>query len=81
VVSIYTLRWLIEILFRELKQYLNVEQFHSTSLTGALFELFCTWIAYLLVQWFRHRHPLRGGVRGAIRFLLVNWNRALPEYG
>ena len=81
VVSIYTLRWLIEILFRELKQYCNVEQFHSTTLNGALFELFCTWIAYLLVQWFRHRHPLRGGVRAAIRFLQVNWNRSLPEYG
>jgi IS4 transposase len=81
VVSIYTPPWLIESLFRELKQYLNLEQFHSTTLNGALFELFCTWIAYLLVQSFRHRHPLRGGVRAAIRLLQVNWNRALPEYG
>jgi IS4 transposase len=81
VVSIYTLRWLIEILFRELKQYRNVEQFQSPTLNGALFELFCTWIAYLLVQWSRLRHPLRGGVRAAIRLVQVNWNRALPEYG
>lgn len=81
VVCIYTLRWLIEILFRELKQYLNVQEFHSTTLNGVLFELFCTWIACLLVQWFRHRHPLRGGVRGAIRCIQVTWNRPLPEYG
>lgn len=81
VVSIYTLRWLIEILFREPKQYLNVQQFHSTTLNGALFELFSTWIAYLLVQWFRHRHPLRGGVRAAIRVIQINWNQLLPEYG
>ena len=41
-VSIYTLRWLIEILFRKLKQYLNVQQFHCTTLNGALFDLFST---------------------------------------
>jgi len=32
VISIYTLRTVIEILFRELKQYLNSENFHSKSL-------------------------------------------------
>lgn len=40
-IQIYTLRTLIEILFRELKQYLNVENFHSTTLNGVLIELFC----------------------------------------
>ena len=34
VISIYTLRTVIEILFRELKQYLNGENFHSTTLTA-----------------------------------------------
>jgi len=33
-ISIYTLRTVIEILFRELKRYLNVENFHSQSLNG-----------------------------------------------
>lgn len=39
IVDIFTLRTLIEIVFRELKQYMNVERFHSPSLIGVLFEL------------------------------------------
>ena len=81
VISIYTLRTVIEILFRELKQYTNVEQFHSQSLNGVLFELFCTLIEYVLVQWFRQRHPLRGGVPEAIRKIRTRWNQSLPPYG
>jgi len=81
VISIYTLRTVIEILFRELKQYTNVEQFHSQSLNGVLFELFCTLIGYVLVQWFRQRHPLRGGVPEAIRKIRTRWNQSLPSYG
>jgi len=81
VISIYTLRTVIEILFRELKQYTNVENFHSQSLNGALFELFCTLIGYVLVQWFRQRHPLRGGVPEAIRKIRTRWNQSLPSYG
>ena len=50
VISIYTLRTMIEILFRELKQYLNIENFHSKSLNGVLFELFCALIGYVLVM-------------------------------
>jgi len=81
VVRIYTLRTLIEILFRELKQYTNVENFHSESLNGVLFELFCTLIGYVLMEWFRHCHPLRGGVPEAIRKLRTRWNQSLPSYG
>ena len=81
VISIYTLRTAVEILFRELKQYTNVEQFHSQSLNGVLFELFCTLIGYVLVQWFRQRHPLRGGVPEAIRKVRTRWNQSLPSYG
>ena len=57
VITIYTLRTCIEIFFRELKQYLNVENFHSKSLNGVLFELFCALIGYILVEWFRQCHP------------------------
>ncbi|WP_256687456.1 IS4 family transposase [Halococcus qingdaonensis] len=81
VVRIYTLRTLIEILFRELKQYTNTENFHSKSLNGVLFELFCTLIGYVLMEWFRHCHPLRGGVPEAIRKLRTRWNQSLPSYG
>jgi len=81
VVSIYTLRTLIEILFRELKQYMNIEEFHSTSLNGVLFELFCTLIGFVLLEWFRHCHPMRGGVPNAIRKVRNQWDQSLPSYG
>jgi len=81
VISIYTLRTVIEILFRELKQYTSAEQFHSQSLNSVLFELFCTLIGYVLVQWFRQRHPLRGGVPEGIRKIRTRWNQSLPLYG
>ena len=50
VVRIYTLRTLIEILLRELKQYTNTENFYSQSLNGVLFEFFCTLIGYVLME-------------------------------
>jgi hypothetical protein len=53
VIGIYMLRTLLDILFRELKQYLNVESFHSQSLNGVLFELFCALIGLLPIQWLR----------------------------
>ena len=81
VMSIYTLRTMIEILFRELKQYTSIETFHSQSLNGVLFEVFCTLIGYVLVDWFRHRHPLRGGVPEAIRTIRTRWNQSLRTYG
>jgi len=49
VISIYTLRTVIEILFPELKQYLNIEDFHSKSLNGVLFELSAALIRLILV--------------------------------
>ena len=81
VTSIYMLRTVIKILFRELKQYTNVKQFHSQSLNGVLFESFCTLIGYVLVQWFRQRQPLRGGMPEAIREIRTRWNQSLPPYG
>jgi len=81
VMNIYTLRTMIEILFRELKQYTNIESFHSQSLNGVLFEIFCTLIGYVLVEWFRQRHPLRGGVPEAIRTIRTRWNTSLRTYG
>lgn len=81
VMEIYTLRTLIEILFRELKQYTNIENFHSQSVNGVLFELFCTLIGYVLVEWFRHCHPLRGGVPEAVRLIRTRWNQSRPVYG
>lgn len=81
VMSIYTLRTMIEILFRELKQYTSLQSFHSKSLNGVLFEIFCTLIGYVLAGWFRQRHPLRGGVLEAIRTIRTRWNTSLRTYG
>lgn len=81
VMNIYTLRTMIEIFFRELKQYTSIENFHSRSLNGVLFEIFSTLIGYLLIEWFRQRHPLRGGVPEAIRTIRTRWNTHLRTYG
>ena len=81
VISIYTLRTCIEILFRELKQYLNIENFHSKSLNGVLFELFCALIGYVLVEWFRQCHPVKGGMARAIQQVRTFWNKTLDTFG
>jgi len=81
VISIYTLRTMIEILFREFKQYLNIENFHSKSLNGVLFELFCALIGYVLVEWLRQRHPVKGGVARAIQKVRTHWNETLTSFG
>jgi IS4 transposase len=51
VANIYTLRTVIEILFCELKQYLNIGNFHSQTLNGVLFELFAAMIGIGLIEW------------------------------
>ena len=81
VMSIYTLRTMIEIPSRELKQSTNIESFHSQSLNGILFDIFCLLIRYVLVEWFRQRHPLRGGVPEAIRTIHTWWSTSLRTYG
>ncbi len=81
VMNIYTLRTMIDIFFRELKQYASIENFHSQSLNGVLFEIFSTLIGYLLIEWFRQRHPLRGGAPEAIRTIRTRWNTYLRTYG
>jgi len=81
VITIYTLRTVIEILFREFKQYLNIENLHSKSLNGVLFELFCALIGYVLVVWFRQRHPVKGGVARAIQKVRTFWNETLDSFG
>ena len=81
VITIYTLRTCIEILFRELKQYLNVENFHSKSLNGVLFELFCALISYVLVEWFRQCHPVKGGMARALQKVRTFWNETLDSFG
>jgi len=81
VITIYTLRTCIEILFRELKQYLNIENVHSKSLNGVLFELFCALIGYVLVEWFRQCHPVKGGMARAIQQVRTFWNETLDSFG
>jgi Transposase DDE domain. len=81
VINIYTLRTVIEILFRELKQYLNIENFHSQTLNGVLFELFAAMIGMVLIEWLRQRHPMRGGVPDAITAVRDGWNETLRSVG
>jgi hypothetical protein len=77
----YGVRWLIEIMFRELKQYTNIQEFHSTTLNGVFFELFCTFLAYILADYYRRQYPVRGGMPRSFRVIRNYWNRPLGEYG
>jgi len=63
-----------------LKEYTNFEKFHSQSVNGVLFEVFCTLIGYVLVEWFRHYHPLLGGMPEAIRLIRTRWNKSRRAY-
>ena len=81
VISIYTLRTVIEILFRELKQYLNIENFHTKSPNGVLFELFAALIGLVLIYWLRQRHPVKGCVPRTIQKVRTHWNRTLDSFG
>ena len=81
VIQIYTLRTLIEILFRELKQYLNVENFYSTTLNGVLFELFCSLIGLMLIHWLHQHYPMKDSVPETIQNVRSHWNETLSLFG
>lgn len=78
---LYSVRWLIEIIIRELKQYTNVQCFHSKSLNGVLTELYLTLLAYILADYFRRRYPRRDGMAAALRYIRNFWNEPLGTYG
>jgi len=63
------------------KQYLNVENFHSTTLNGVLFELFCALIGFVLIHWLRQHYPLKDGVADTIQQVRSNWNETLASFG
>ena len=83
IISIYILRIVVEILCRELKQYLNIENFHSKSLNGVLFKLFAALIGLILIDWLRQRHPVKGGVPRTIQEVRTHchWNDSLDSFG
>jgi hypothetical protein len=53
----------------------------SVRLNGALFELFCALIGYVLVMWFRQCHPVEGGIKRAIQQVRTFWNETLDMFG
>jgi len=46
-----------------------------------LFELFCALIGYVLVEWFRQCHPVKGGMARAIQQVRTFWNETLDSFG
>lgn len=78
---IYGVRWLIEIMFCELKQYTNIQRFHSTTLNGVFFEVYCTLLAYTPTDYYRRQYPVRGGMPRTFRVIRNYWNQPLGEYG
>ena len=78
---LYSVRWLIEIIIRELKQYTNVQCFHSKSLNSLLTELYLTLLAYILADYFDRRYPHRDGMAAALRYIRNFWNEPLGASG
>lgn len=81
VAVIYAVRWLLEIMFRKLKQYFNIQEFHSETLGGALVELFCALIAYLLADYYHRTQRIRGTLVETIKIIRNYWNEPRGEYG
>jgi IS4 transposase len=81
VVVIYAVRWLLEIMFRKLKQYFNVQEFHSKTLNGALVELFCALIAYVLADYYHRTYRIRGTVVDTIKIIRNFWDKPRGEIG
>lgn len=81
IVLIYGVRWLIEIMFRELKQYTNIQRFHSMILNGVFFELHSTFLAYVLTDYYRRQYPVRGILPRTFCVIRNYWNQPLGEYG
>lgn len=81
VAVIYAVRWLLEIMFRKLKQYFNVQDFHSETLGGALVELFCALIAYLLADYYHRTYRIRGTLVETIKIIRNYWSEPRGEYG
>jgi hypothetical protein len=52
----YESRWDMEVLNKELKSNLKIENFIGKSLNAVLIQIFCTLIAYLLIALFRITH-------------------------
>ena len=78
---IYAVRWLLEIMFRKLKQYFNVQEFHSKTLNGALVELFCALIAYVLADYYHRTYRIRGTVVDTIKIIRNFWDKPRGEIG
>jgi hypothetical protein len=81
VAVIYAVRWLLEIMFRKLKQYFNVQEFHSKTLNGALVELFCALIAYVLADYYHRTYRIRGTVVDTIKIIRNFWDKPRGEIG
>jgi len=58
VVLAYEQRWVIEIFFREIKSYLEIDHFMSKNLNGMLIQIFCILITYALMVLFKILYDL-----------------------
>lgn len=58
-----------------------VEEFHSKTFGGALVELFCALIAYLLADYYHRTYRIRGTLVDTIKIIRNYWNEPRAEYG
>jgi hypothetical protein len=63
------------------RRWMFFGQAHSTTLNGVLFEVYCTFLAYILADYYRRQYPVRGGMPRTFRLIRNYWNQPLGEYG
>lgn len=44
-------------------------------------KLYCTFLAYILADYYRRQYPVHGGMLRTFRVIRNYWNRPLGEYG
>ena len=68
IANIYYLRWDIEVLFRFLKQEMNLKHFVSNDANAIMVMLYCTLIAATLILVYRKQNSIRSYKMAKIRF-------------
>jgi hypothetical protein len=87
IAELYRARWAVEILFKELKQTLQLADFIGTNENAVLWQVWVALLAHLLLHWLRHRSLWRlsftrlVGIVRAAAWMKINIVETLHYYG
>ena len=74
----YRRRWDIEVFFRWLKQNLRIKKFYGTSLNAVETQIWCAFIAYLLVAILKKRYRIKQPVQRILQILSISLFEKTP---